>query len=71
MLFSVLNFKDMLDIIEVINIEKKDQLNQFLSFFSTLECSRAGELYSLEAELQANRRILRFWLDALGLDGES
>ena len=70
MLFSILNFKDMLDIIEIANIVKKDQLNYFLSFFSTLDCTKAKQIYDLQGELRTNQEIKRVLFDFFNIEGK-
>ena len=57
MVFSILNFKDMLDIINIINIQKGPQITKLMSFFSIISCQKASELYSLEEEYLQNQRI--------------
>lgn len=69
MLFSLLNFKDMLDVIEVVNVEKKHQLARFTDFFSSVDCTKAQAIYALEGQLDSNRRTTRFLLQALGMAG--
>ena len=70
-MFSFLNFKDMLDIIDIVNIKKGDNLGKLMDVFSSISCEKSAGLYSLEKEYLQNIKIRRLILDSLNLEGIS
>ena len=68
-IFSILNFKDMLDIIDVVNISKGKNFDRIRSFFSTIDCTKTSELYSLQEQYQQNINLRKQILDFFNLEG--
>lgn len=66
MTFSILNFKDNLDIINYINFEDKpinNNLNRLITFFHSFDCSKNFELFSFESEIKSNFQIKQFLMN--------
>jgi hypothetical protein len=70
MIFSILNFKDMLDIIDIISIEKGPQITKIMSFFSTISCDKATPLFPLEGEYLKNQSIRKSIKEFLNMEGK-